>query len=236
MNQAFRAPNVNDLSGNITSRSGLTSLGNLDLDPERSITFELGTRASNDRFSLEGAVFYTYVDDLIIGIPDTAGSSTIVTTNGSSAYIAGLEVEGSYHLDDCFTLSGFLTYQYGDAERDTFVGSGNTITEPVSRLSPLRGSLALRYEPSYVWWAEARLIAAARANRLSANDRTDTQRIPSGGTPAYFTASLSAGWQATENLDFTLNLQNLTDEDYRIHGSGLNEPGFGATLTTRYTW
>ena len=29
--QGFRAPNVNDLSGNATSRSGLTALGNLDL-------------------------------------------------------------------------------------------------------------------------------------------------------------------------------------------------------------
>ena len=202
INQGFRAPNVNDLSGNVTSRSGLTSLGNLDLDPERTITFELGTRASNDRFSLEASLFYTLVDDLIIGIPDSPDSSTIMTANGSDAYIVGLDAEASYKLTDSFTLSGFLTFQYGDTERDAFIGSDDTITEPVSRLSPLRGSLALRYEPSDIWWAEARIIAAARANRLSANDRTDTQRIPPGGTPSYFTVSLAAGWQATDNLDF----------------------------------
>ncbi|MGJ8726324.1 MAG: TonB-dependent receptor [Roseibacillus sp.] len=236
VSQGFRAPNVNDLSGNVTSRSGLTSLGSLDLDPEKTITFELGTRARSDRFSLEATAFYTLVDDLIIGIPETSGSSTVITTNGSDAWIAGLEAEASYHFTDCLTLSGFLTYQYGDAERPAFIGSSDSITEPVSRLSPLRGSLALRYEPNNLWWAEARLIAAARANRLSEGDRGDTQRIPPGGTPSYVTASLAAGWQATENLDFTFSLQNLTDEDYRIHGSGLNEPGFGATLTTRYTF
>lgn len=234
--QGFRAPNVNDLSGNVTSRSGLTALGSLDLDPEKTWTFELGTRARGERLSLEAAAFYTLVDDLIVRVPETSGSSTVITTNGSEAWIAGFEAEASYKLTDCFTLSGFLTYQYGDAERPTFIGSGESITEPVSRLSPLRGSLALRYEPNSSWWAEARLIAAARANRLSEGDRGDNQRIPPAGTPSYLAASLAAGWQATENLDFTLALQNLTDEDYRIHGSGLNEPGFGALLTTRYTW
>lgn len=234
--QAFRAPNVNDLSGNVTSRSDLTALGSLDLEPEETWTFEIGTRAQNDQFTLEAAVFYTFIDDVIINIPSATGSSTFITTNGSEAWIAGLEAEASYNLTDSLILSGFVTYQYGDTKRDSFVGSSSTITEPVSRLSPLRGSLALRYEPNNLWWAEARLIAAARANRLSEGDRNDNQRIPPGGTPSYLTASLTAGWQASENLDFTLSLQNLTDEDYRVHGSGLNEPGFGALLTTRYSW
>ena len=235
--QGFRAPNVNDLSGNVTSRSGLTALGNLDLDPETTITLELGTRAEGERFSLEASAFYTYLDDVILGIPESEGSSTVITTNGANAWIVGFEGEASYQLTDAFTLSGFVTYQYGDAQRDSFIGSDDVITEPVSRLSPLRGSLSLRYEePGSNWWAEARVIAAARANRLSANDRTDTQRIPPGGTPSYLVANLSAGWQPTERLSFNLALQNLTDEDYRVHGSGLNEPGFGALITTQVKW
>lgn len=235
--QGFRAPNVNDLSGNVTSRSGRESLGSLDLEPEKTWTFELGTRANSDRFSLEAAAFYTLVDDLIIPIPESSGSSTVITTNGSQAWIAGLELEGSYRLTDSVSLFGFLTYQYGDAERPRFIGSGDSITEPVSRLAPLRGSIALRYEPEdFPWWIEARLIATARANRLSEGDRSDDQRIPPDGTPSYFVANLSAGWQTSESLDFTVSLQNLTNEDYRIHGSGLNEPGFGAILTTRYRW
>lgn len=236
ISQGFRAPNVDDLSGNLTSRSGTTSLGNLELDAEKSITFELGTRARADRFSLENALFATLVEDLIVGVPVAAGSATEVTTNASEAWIVGAEAEGAYRVTDSLSLSGFLTWQYGDAERPEFIG-GDSITEPVSRIAPFRGSLALRYEnPDSDWWAEARVIAAARANRLSAGDRTDNERIPPGGTPSYLVANVSAGWQATEDLSLVLALQNLTDEDYRIHGSGLNEAGFGAVLTTRYTW
>ena len=236
VSQGFRAPNVNDLSGNLTTRSGVQNSGSLDLDPEESTTLELGSRHESDSLSFELVGFYTLVDDLITRVPRSATDSDTVTVNGSEAWIAGLEAQGSWEFSPDWTLSGFLTYQYGDADRPTFLG-GSDITEPVSRLSPLRGSLALRYDhPSEKWWAEARVTAAAEGDRLAANDRGDTQRIPSGGTPSYVTASLYAGYQATENLQFNLALENLTDEDYRVHGSGLNEPGVGAVLGVRYTW
>ena len=234
--QGFRAPNVNDLSGNLTTRSGVQNMGNLDLDPEKTITFELGARHESDDLTFEVATFYTLADDVISRIPQSALVSDTVTVNGGEAWIAGLEAQTSWKFSPDWTLSGFLTYQYGDAERPSFLG-GPEITEPVSRLSPLRGSIALRYDdPSEKWWAEARLTAADTADRLAANDLGDTQRIPSGGTPSYVTAALFAGWQATEDLQFNLALENLTDEDYRVHGSGLNESGFNATLSVKYSW
>ena len=147
-----------------------------------------------------------------------------------------MEAQTAWKFSPNWTLSGFLTYQYGDSDRPAFLG-GPEITEPVSRLSPFRGSVSLRYDdPSGKLWSEARLTAAAEADRLAANDKGDTQRIPPGGTPSYFTAALYAGWVATDNLQFNLALENLTDEDYRIHGSGLNESGFNATLSAKLTW
>ncbi|MDA1005790.1 MAG: TonB-dependent receptor, partial [Verrucomicrobia bacterium] len=78
--QGFRAPNVDDLSGNLTSRSGLDSMGSLDLSPEKTWTFELGTRVENAAWEVGGAVFYTLVDDLITTVPVAMGSSTVVST------------------------------------------------------------------------------------------------------------------------------------------------------------
>lgn len=234
--QGFRAPNVNDLSGSVTARSGIIALGNDDLEPERTLTYELGTRINSERFNFEAAVFYTDLDQLITGVPQNEFTNDTVTSNDGDGFITGVELEGSYQLSDAWLLSGFFSYQYGDSETSQFLG-GPTETQPVSRISPLRGSLALRYQaPGSSWWAEVRGIAAGRANRLSPGDRTDTERIPPGGTPAYTIANINAGWQATENLGFTLALENLTNEDYRIHGSGQNESGFNAILTTRLTW
>ena len=234
--QGFRAPNVNDLSGNLTTRSGTQNLGNLDLNPETSLTFELGGRHEQESITFEVAAFYTMVDDVITRIPQSSTVSDTVTINGSEAWITGVEAEAAWNFSPDWTLSGFLTYQYGDSERPSYIG-GPEITEPVSRLSPFRGSIALRYDtPSRVWWAEARLTGAAEADRLSTSDKGDLQRIPSGATPAYLAASLHAGWQASSNLQFNLALENLTNEDYRVHGSGLNESGLNATLSAKLTW
>lgn len=61
---------------------------------------------------------------------------------------------------------------------------------------------------------------------------SDTQRIPPGGTPGYTVLSARAGWKVCESLDIWSAVENIGNRDYRIHGSGLNEPGanfkFGA--------
>jgi hemoglobin/transferrin/lactoferrin receptor protein len=234
--QAFRAPNLNDLSGNLTSRSGNQSLGSLGVDPEKAVTLELGARRTTDDAYLNFSAFYTDIDDIITSIPVAAGSRTRVTTNGQDAYIYGIEAEGSWHFHPQWTISAFAAWMDGHTRTAAFLG-GPVVEEPPSRVAPLSGSLALRWtHPSAPLWIEGRLLASVRADRLSASDRRDTQRIPSGGTPGYVVAMLHAGWTPNDHLEFTLGLENLTDEDYRIHGSGQNEPGFGAILAARAIW
>jgi hemoglobin/transferrin/lactoferrin receptor protein len=231
--QGFRAPNVNDLSGNLTSRSGLESRGSLDLDPEESWTFELGTRVEAVEWEMGAVVFYTLVDDLITSVPIEEGSSTVVSTNAQDAEIYGVELDAAWRFADGWTLSGFLTWQEGQSDTPLFIG-GPEEEQWVSRLSPLRGSVAVRYDsPDARWWVEGRVTAADKADKLSEGDKRDTQRIPVGGTPGYVVASLRGGWEASERVSLTLGLENLTDEDYRVHGSGVNGAGFGAILGAR---
>jgi outer membrane receptor protein involved in Fe transport len=37
--------------------------------------------------------------------------------------------------------------------------------------------------------------------------------------------NLRSQWRMTPRATLSLALENLTDEDYRVHGSGVNEPG-----------
>lgn len=234
--QAFRAPNLDDLSGNLTARSGVAASGSVDVDPEEYLTYELGTRHTGERTSLNLAVFYTDIDDLIVAIPTTAGGATTVATNGREGYLYGIELEGAWRFHPQWTLSGFAAWQDGRTETSAFVG-GPIVDEPASRLLPLTGSLALRWtSPSEKFWVEGRVLAAAEENRLSTSDRADTQRIPSGGTPDYLVWMLHGGWRATDHLELTAGLENLANEDYRNHGSGQNEPGFNAILGAKVMW
>jgi hemoglobin/transferrin/lactoferrin receptor protein len=233
ISQGFRAPNLNDLSGNLTSRSGFTALGSLDLEPEKFISYEIGSRFQTERASFSVAAYYTAIDNVIIGVPATVGSTTLITSNGRDGEVYGIEAEASYHLNDQWTLSGHASWQEGYTESNAFVG-GPQNRGYLSRIAPLMGSVALRWtHPNEKLWIEGRLTAAATADKLAANDKGDTQRIPTGGTPSYVTASIQAGWQAREDLSLTLALENMTNEDYRIHGSGQNEPGFNAILGVR---
>lgn len=236
ISQAFRAPNLADLSGTTTSRSGVETGGSVDLDPENFITYEIGLRRNGETSSVQAAFFYTDIDDIITDVPVSMGSGTSQAANGRDGYIYGFELEGAWQFHEQWLLSGFVAWQEGETTTSAYIG-GPTVDEPYSRALPLTASVALRWtHPSEKYWVEARVLAAEKADRLSASDIGDSQRIPSGGTPSYVVPMLHAGWQATENLQFTLGLENVSDVDYRNHGSGNNEPGFNAILGVKATW
>lgn len=238
--QAFRAPNIDDLSGLKSSRSDLISTGDLNVDPEEYITYEIGTRYATRDTALQAAFFWTDISDLIVSRPvgTVPGTGEVITaaTNGSDGYAYGFEVEGEHRLSEELTATGFIAWT--DGEADTYPTNSLTpVREPLSRLMPLTGSVALRYQQRHSpLWFGARVTAAGRAGRLNSGDRDDTSRFPPAGTPSYVVLLLNAGWQATENLEFFVTLDNVTDTDYRVHGSGVNEPGFNAILGGKFTW
>lgn len=237
ISQAFRAPNLDDLSGNMTAKSGNASLGSTDVDPEKFITYELGTRFTSGCASFNLAVFYTDVSDLITGVPVSSGGSTTVATNDGDGYIYGIELEGAWRFHPQWTLSGFAAWQDGRTETSEYLG-GPTVDKPNTRSLPLSGSVALRWtSPADKFWIEGRVLAAMEEDRITAADQaSDNQRIPTNGTPGYVVTSLYGGWHVTENLDVTAGVENVTDEAYRNHGSGQNEPGTNALASLRLKW
>lgn len=237
ISQAFRAPNLDDLTGNLSSKSGTTALGSTALDPEEFFTYEIGTRHQTDTTSLEASVFYTDVDNLISPVPTSPGASSTLATNATQGYVYGAELQATWRFHPQWMLSGFAAWQDGRTETPDFIG-GPVSDKPMTRLLPLTGSLALRWtSESAKYWIEGRLLGAAKEDRISALDQAaDNQRIPTGGTPGYLVASLRAGWELHENLSLTGGVENLTDQDYRNHGSGQNEPGLQAVFGVRTSW
>ena len=71
---------------------------------------------------------------------------------------------------------------------------------------------------------------------MTSRDARDTQRVPPGGTPGYVTVNLGGGWKFSENLELSVTLENITNEDYRVHGSGVNGAGFGIVASLDWTF
>lgn len=236
VSQAFRAPNLADLSGVTTSRSGVETGGSVNVNPEDFLTYEIGLRQSGKSTSMQAAFFYADMENIITDVPVSSGSTTTQAANGRDGYIYGFEVEGAWRISEQWQLSGFVAWQKGETSTAAFVG-GPTLEEPYSRALPLTGSMALRWtHPSTKCWVEGRVLAAETADRLSTADKADTQRFPNKGTPSYVVPMLYSGWQATDHLLVTLGLENISNVDFRHHGSGNNEPGFNAVLGVRTTW
>jgi len=237
ISQAFRAPNLDDLTGNVTAKAGEASLGSTDVEPEEFVTYEIGARQTGETTALQASVFYTDGRDLITAVKRSAIESTTITTNASDAYVYGIELEGAWRFHPEWTLSGFAAWQEGRMQSPSFLG-GPVTERPMTRQLPLNGSVALRWtHPSEKFWMEGRVLAAATEDRITAADQlADNQRIPTGGTPGYVVASVRSGWKVNSYLDLTCGVENLTDEDYRNHGSGQNEPGLNGILGVRVTW
>ncbi len=106
------------------------------------------------------------------------------------------------------------------------------------RQLPFTSSVALRWtHPNERLWVESRVLGAVTESRVHPADQAnDPQRLPTNGTPGYIVTSLRGGWQVNDHVELTCGIENLTDEDYRSHGSGQNEPGLGAILGARMSW
>ncbi|MGJ8696458.1 MAG: TonB-dependent receptor plug domain-containing protein [Verrucomicrobiaceae bacterium] len=234
LSQAFRAPNLDDLTGAQFALNGLTSSGSPNVDPETFLTAELGARFANDELSYGLTGYYTFIDDAITRIDD--GTGGLITVNGSDGYIYGLEAEAAWNFHSDWQLAGHLAWQDGKAQQAATLG-GPIVEDTIRRMHPLTASASLTWtHPSDKFWVSGRILAAAHQNNLSNQAANDTQRIPVNGTPSYLVTSLYTGMQATENVQLNLALENLTDQDYRIHGSGQNAPGLNATFGVRIEW
>ena len=178
VSQAFRAPNLDDLTGNMTAKSGSAALGSTNVDPEEYLTYELGARHGSDDLSLEASVFYTDMNDLITAVPLVAGGKDTISTNAADGYVYGVELEGAWRFHPQWTLSGFAAWQDGRMDSPDFIG-GPSNDKPMTRLMPLTGSLALR-------WTESRRKILGRGPPARRHHRGPHHRCrPSGGRPAH---------------------------------------------------
>lgn len=239
VSQGYRAPNLSDLTRFNAARSNEFEIPAPDLDAERFTTFELGTRVANDVTRGELAVFYTDISDQIQRFPtgntNGSGEFEITKDNIGDGWVYGVELSADHDLGGGFGVFGNATFQEGRVT--TYPTSAQILTEEsISRLMPLTAQIGLRWEDEKSGiWSELLAIGATDADRLSTRDQADTQRIPPGGTPGFVVVHARAGMRLGESTDLTLAVENLTDEDYRFHGSGTNQPGLGVLIGVTVT-
>jgi len=235
LSRSIRVPNLSDLTRFDIALSGEIETPSPDLDPEQFTTLELGDDRTVGRFDLSSAVYWTLIRDMIVRFPTgnvVNGANEIQKANVGDGFSYGFDLAGRFRIDDAWTAAA--TVSFVAARVDTFVAPGVKDDEPLGKLPPVHGGVRLRWQdPGSSLWVEGTVDWADRQDHLNPLDERDTQRIPPDGTPGYAVYGLRGGCSPRENLDLTLGVENVTDRDYRLHGSGVNEPGTNLVATLR---
>ncbi len=227
ISQAFRAPNLSDLTRFDSARTNEFEVPATDLDPEQYVSYEVGFKTSFKTFSSQVAYFYTDINDMIIRTPTgrvVDGDYEVTKKNAGDGYINGVELSAAWEFYPGFLAHASFSWMYGEV--DTYpTSSSDKEREPISRLMPITYQGGIKWQPSASCWIEGLVIHVNRQDELSTRDKSDTDRIPPGGTPSYTVLTLRGCWNITPHIALSCALENMADVDYRIHGSGVNEPG-----------
>lgn len=207
--------------------------------PESVDSFEIGAKGSffDNTLNLNAAVFFAEYSDQQItvqsgadsdndGINDTFVSS--VFNAGESEY-TGFELEGSWFINDVFTLSGNLGII--DAEITEIISADINIADQfVTQNTPeLQGQIALNYSNDLGANGEISVTGALSYrdeynlfNVENSGFAAGTNLLFPNGGPAldpesYTLADLSIVWTSpSEKYRLGLHGRNLTDEEYRV--------------------
>lgn len=194
---------------------------------------------AGQKFSAQAAYFRTDGSDVIIRSPTGLvinGAAEVTKKNASDLQVDGIEAQLTY-----LVLPQLLLFADGmiiDGEADAFPAANSPmVREPIDLLMPTSWRVGARWTAASSRLRLEALVERADAqDQLSSRDLADTQRIPPGGTPGYTVFGVRSEWQANPHLTLSLAVDNLTDEDYRIHGSGVNEPGRNAIVSMAVTF
>lgn len=214
--RSFRGPTVNELYRPFRVRNDITE-ANQTLDLERLSGGDAGFRYANPRGSVSASLFWNRVSDLVLNLaigpgPGVVAPCGFVPPGGSCnqrhnidrARIRGLEVEASLSPEAPVGLTGSYAFTQGritEFAADRTIEGNRLPQVPDHRLSLAiyGGRERLRAQLRYRWTGD------------QFEDQNNARKLESFGL---FDASLT--YLASRQVTFSLQAENLLDEDYTV--------------------
>jgi outer membrane receptor protein involved in Fe transport len=221
-NTGYRAPNIDDM-GTLGIVDFRYEIPTSNLASERSGNIEAGYKLQTKKLAATLSGYYMHLNNLITRVKTEGqqinGYPVYRKENIDEGYIKGFETEIDYQPVSGWHLKGNVAYTHGQSL---------TKHEPLRRIPPLNGRLASNYNRKRCL-VSAELLFARKQDRLAQGDKDDN-RIPLGGTPGWNVINFYAGYEFNK-VRVNSCFQNLLNEDYRTHGSGINGVGRSAWIS-----
>lgn len=208
----FRAPSLFELFG--------PSVGNTDLDPETSFSFDVGVeqRLLEDRIIADLTFFTLDIDDLI----SFSNSSFMYEQTDGTTKSRGVEASLAWQANAWLNLGAAYTYT------DTSLPNGRRNV----RVPRHTVALTATARPAEKW-----TVSATAKIMLDSEDEITVSSFPTlfgfSGVSGriklddYVLVNAKVAYQATESTEFYVRAENLLDQDYETV-RGYNTPGLAA--------
>ena len=257
VNQAYRNPNVDDMTKVFDSKPGAKLLvPSADLKAERSTTVDLGVLWRKDRsFAIEAGVFSSAVKNLLLDQPGTLNGEDSLMYDGrltpvyqlqnvALGEISGMYLNAKVRLVKDLWFSGSLTQTKGIYRLDDAAAE-----QPLDHIPPVYGQASLRWN-GQGWFAEAQCLfngmKKAEDYSSSGEDNQEIQPIgladingdgkADGFNPAWQCWNIRGGYQHRSGLTATLAIENVLDLHYRYFASGMSAAGRSVNVSLAYSF
>jgi hemoglobin/transferrin/lactoferrin receptor protein len=233
----FRAPNVDDLTKVFDTRTGYVVVPNKDLKPEYTYNTELNVSKTTSTYSIGASLFYTWFRNaLVVDKFKWNNASSILyqgimsdvyaTQNKAKAVVYGVNVNGSANLTPNTTLAATYTYT-----------KGNYADRKLDHIPPTYGRVGLKQEIKKV---TAELFTVfngwKRIEDYNLNGEDNEIYATKDGMPAWQIWNINTSYQPTKKLNFSFQIENIADLNYRYFASGISALGRNYVVQARYSF
>ena len=204
LGRGFRAPDLADRFQRavVAVVETVEQIGNPDLDPETSLSLELGSKWQNAQFSGEAAVFYNRVNDFIGTQTISARPQIVQTANFDSVDLYGWEVALAWQTG-AWELFGNASRTYAPSDRE------------VVRLDAGRLNYGLAWRFGGPWDSNGRVEALGRTV-LASRDETGANPVDYPSFTVFeVRARIDIPTGPDQRLRLLTGVRNLTDKAYR---------------------
>ncbi len=238
VSSGYREPNAQDLYFSGPASVGFVR-GNADLDPEKSVSYDVGLRWGPGSIAVAANAFYSTYRDLIdavfIGNLPMTGP-TYEYTNISEARIWGYEGEVEARLRSHWTARATLSDAIGDITSAKAIQALYNVSQdqvPLPGVPPIHGGATVRWSDARGrFWVEPGTRWSWRTSRQGLS----LPGLPNDFKKEWIVGDVYAGAAFPWGQRLMLGVRNFTDRAYRPALASVDDPGinFVGQLTTSF--
>jgi hemoglobin/transferrin/lactoferrin receptor protein len=242
----FRAPNVDDLTKVFDTRTGYVVVPNKDLNPEYTYNTEFNVSKTSSTYSIGASLFYTWFRNaLVVDKFKWNNASSILyqgimsdvyaTQNKAKAIVFGFNVNGSANLTPNTILAATYTYTKGNYTNQKLIGLNTEL--PLDHIPPSYGRIGLKHDVNKFSGEIFTVFNGwKRIKDYNLNGEDNEIYATKDGMPSWQIWNINTNYQLTKKLNFSFQIENIADLNYRYFASGISALGRNYVVQARYSF